>query len=92
MIKMKADKIDKYGLKKIRFSVDDPTASEPKKIKLELLVNMEKLAEFEMKINGQSLAQRRKNLEKDIEGCTKKYYTDAIISRANFMESLFKLC
>lgn len=46
MIRVKADKIDKYGLKKIRFSVDDPTASEPKKIKLALLVNMEKLVEF----------------------------------------------
>jgi hypothetical protein len=66
MIRMKADKIDKYGLKKVRFSIDDPNGLEQRDIKTGILINMEKVAVFDLKIKGQSLGQRRKNLEKDI--------------------------
>lgn len=46
---------------------------------------MENVAEFNLKIKGQSLAQRRKRLEKDMEGATKRYYTDVTVSRNNFI-------
>lgn len=64
MIKAKFDKIDKYGLKKIRFSIDDPTAVQPKNVTISIIINMEKVVEFNLLIKGQSLNQRRKNLEK----------------------------
>lgn len=66
MIRMKADKIDKYGLKKVRFSIDDPNGLDQRDVKTSILINMEKVAVFDLKIKGQSLGQRRKNLEKDI--------------------------
>lgn len=82
---MKADKIDKYGLKKIRFSIDDPNGLDQRDIVTKLLINMETVAQFTLKIKGQSLGQRRKNLQKDIEAATKKYYLDITVSRSNFM-------
>lgn len=44
MIRMKADKIDKYGLKKIRFSIDDPNGLDQRDIVTKLLINMETVA------------------------------------------------
>lgn len=63
---------------------------EEKVTHLILSMNMVKITEFTLKIKGQSLNQRRKNLEKYIESSTKRYYTDINISRKNFIENLFK--
>ena len=49
------------------------------------------MANFMIKIKGQALKQRRKNVEKDIEANSKRYYKDITISRNNFMEGLFKV-
>lgn len=88
---MKKESINKYGFKKVRFSVDDPTAAEEKDINVKVLFNKEEMAGFDLKIKGQALKQRKKNLERDIEKNTKRFYKTITISRNNFLEGLFKI-
>ena len=49
------------------------------------------MAKFNVKIKGQALKQRKKNVEKDIDANSKRYYKDVTISRNNFMEGLIKV-
>jgi hypothetical protein len=84
-LKKKEEKINKYGAKKIRFSIDDNSASESAKTFITVSLNKHKMCEFELQIDGQSLTQRKKNLNKEVAALNKGFYKDAMISRTNFI-------
>ena len=89
---IKNENINKYGLKKLRFSVDDPTASEEKSINITVLLNKEEIGKFMLKIKGQALKQRKKNVEEDIRKFQKHQYSKSVvINRNNFLDGLFKI-
>ncbi len=84
-LKKKEEKINKYGAKKIRFSIDDNSASESATTVITVSLNKHKMCEFELQIDGQSLTQRKKNLNKEVAALNKGFYKDAMISRTNFI-------
>jgi hypothetical protein len=90
-IKVKNNPINKYGFKKVRFSIDDPMGADEKVVLVTVQLNKMDMAEFVLEIKGQALSQRRKNLEKDVDKIAKSYYKDVTISRSNFLEGLFKI-
>lgn len=49
------------------------------------------MCEFEILIEGQSLTQRRKQLQKDLNYLNKGYLKEINVSRSNFLEDLFKI-
>lgn len=54
--------INKYGIKKVRFSVSDPTAENEKKVTIIVKLNLHEMTVFDLEIKGQALSMRRKNL------------------------------
>ena len=45
-LKVKNNPINKYGTKKVRFSVDDPTGEEEKKVNVMVKLNLQEMSQF----------------------------------------------
>lgn len=86
-LKIDKSQINKYGLKKVKFNFNnsEADASSTSEVIIEVCLNLEPVTTFSIIIEGLSLKQRKKFLEKDIGLSSKNYYKDISVNRHKFL-------
>ncbi len=79
----------KYGVKKVKFCIADPTVMDPKTVEIHIILNDTLMGKFPIKISGMALEKRRKNLQNELAGINKGYYKEINVSRSKLLENLY---
>lgn len=87
-LKVEKSQINKYGLKKVKFNFNYTEGQDNTAVKMEVLLNREPILQFNLEIEGYSLQQRKKLLDKDIAAKDKRYYKELQVNRARFLEDI----